>query len=66
MTILEKFNSGAKLTKAEKIANDILQDLENRCGLGDELEMISKSIKEEMLSEWIRLIELSEENYKSK
>lgn len=58
MTLLEKFASQETLTKAEKIVSGILQDIEGRKGLGDEIEMIDDTIKEEMLQNWIEIIEM--------
>ena len=43
--------------KAQTIAKAILDDISDRMGVGDELNYMDDDIKEEMLSEWIELID---------
>lgn len=57
MTTLEKYNADEKLTKSEQIAINIMEDISDRRGLGNEWDQIDDSIKEEIINGWVEMID---------
>ena len=45
------------LDKTTQIVNEIIKDLSDRCGLGDEWESIDEDIQEEIITEWIKIVD---------
>lgn len=49
---------------ARKIASRIIRDIEDRSGLGKKWEQIDDEVKEDIVNEWIREIDLELERAK--
>lgn len=44
------------MTKAQQIVQAIENDISGRKGIGDELDAIDSGIREEMLTEWLEIV----------
>ena len=42
----------------ENVVNDIIKDIEDRRGIGDEFEQIDDDIKKEMIETWKEIVKL--------
>lgn len=62
MTIIEKYNSqkANSLTKNERIIFKILDDLSDRRGISDAWDEIDDSIQNEILEQWLKILDDSE------